>query len=91
MRHDGAIVLAICVLALGCCPGPASARTFGGYDSIDACVSHAVGYLWAEEHAIESIDDCPDNRSEAFYEGCLTYVGDPRRVNKRPAFPLVLG
>jgi hypothetical protein len=27
----------------------------------------------------KNIDDCPDNRSEAFYEGCLTYVDDPER------------
>jgi hypothetical protein len=52
------------------------ARTFGGYDWIDDC---AAGYLWAEEREIESIYEYPENRSEAFYEGCLTYVDDPER------------
>jgi hypothetical protein len=49
----------------------------------------------AEEREIQNIDDCPENRSEAFYscigiggrhepvrafyEGCLTYVDDPER------------
>lgn len=23
--------------------------------------------------------ECPESRSEAFYEGCLTYVDDPER------------
>jgi len=32
-----------------------------------------------EERGIENIDECPENRSEAFYEGCLTYVDDPER------------
>ena len=59
--------------------GQASARTFGGYDCTDNCVGHAAGYLWAEERGIENLDDCPENRSEAFYEGCLTYVDDPDR------------
>jgi len=73
-------VLVLCVLTLGfCAPSPVSARTFGGYDCTDDCVSHAAGYLWAEEHEIENIDHCPENRSEAFYEGCLTYVDDPER------------
>jgi hypothetical protein len=70
----------MCVLPIGlCAPSHASARTFGGYDCTDDCVSHAAGYLWAEEHEIENIDHCPENRSEAFYEGCLTYVDDPER------------
>jgi hypothetical protein len=46
---------------------PASARTFGGYDCTDDCVGHAAGYRWAEEREIEYIDECPENRSEAFY------------------------
>ena len=33
----------------------------------------------AEERGIDDIDKCPDNRSEAIYEGCLTYVDDPER------------
>ena len=67
-------------LALGCCaPGQASARTFGGYVCTDNCVSHAAGYRWAEQWEIENIADCPETRSEAFYEGCLTYVDDPDR------------
>lgn len=74
------IVLVICVLALGCCaPNSASARTFGGYDCTDGCVGHAAGYRWAEEHGIEITDQCPENRSDAFYEGCLAYVDDPDR------------
>jgi hypothetical protein len=54
-------------------------RTFGGFDCTDECVSHAAGYLWAEEHEIENIERCPENRSAASYEGCLTYVDDPER------------
>jgi hypothetical protein len=74
------LVLAACALPLWfCAPTLALARTFGGYDCTDDCVSHAAGYLWAEEREIESIDGCPENRSEAFYEGCLTYVDDPER------------
>ena len=74
------LVLAVCALLFGlCAPSSVLARTFGGYDCTDDCVSHAAGYLWAEEHEIESIDDCPKNRSEAFFEGCLTYVDDPER------------
>jgi hypothetical protein len=77
---DRSTVILVCAFALGCCaPGQASARTFGGYDCTDDCVGHAAGYRWAEERGIENIDDCPDNRSEAFYEGCLTYVDDPER------------
>src|SRR5262245_14004596 len=73
-------VLALCAWLLGfCAPDTASARTFGGYDCTDDCVSHAAGYLWAEEREIQNIDDCPENRSEAFHEGCLTYVDDPER------------
>jgi hypothetical protein len=72
------IVLVTSVLAFGCClAGRASARTFGGYDCTDDCVSHAAGDLWAEKREIDSIDDCPKNRSVAFYEGCLTYFDDP--------------
>jgi hypothetical protein len=75
-----AIVLVTSVLAFACCTaGQASTRTFGGYDCTDDCVVHAAGYRWAEERGIENIDDCPENRSEAFYEGCLTYVDDPQR------------
>jgi hypothetical protein len=33
----------------------------------------------AEEREIENIDECPANSSDAFYEGCLTYVDDPER------------
>src|SRR5262245_16753487 len=74
------IVLVISVLAFVCCTaGQASARTFGGYDCTDDCVGHAAGYRWAEERGIENIDECPENRSEAFYEGCLAYVDDPER------------
>jgi|SRR5215471_6171870 len=74
------IVFVTSVVAFVCCSaGQASARTFGGYDCTDDCVSHAAGYLWAEEREVESIDGCPENRSEAFYEGCLTYVDDPER------------
>src|SRR5215470_1239971 len=77
------IVLVTSVVAFVCCSaGQASARTFGGYDCTDDCVSHAAGYLWAEEREVESIDGCPENRSEAFYEGCLTYVDDPERGAK---------
>jgi hypothetical protein len=54
-------------------------ETFGGYDCTDECVSHAAGYRWAEEREIQNINDCPKNRSESFYEGCLTYVDDPER------------
>jgi len=73
-------VLVTSVLAFGCfTASQVSARTFGGYDCTDDCVSHAAGYLWAEEHEIENVDHCPENRSEAFYEGCLTYVDDPER------------
>jgi hypothetical protein len=25
------------------------------------------------------MDECPENSSDAFYEGCLTYVDDPER------------
>ena len=57
----------------------ASTRTFGGYDCTGDCVGHAAGYRWAEEREIENIDECSENRSEAFYEGCLTYVDDPER------------
>ena len=75
-----ALYLVACILALACCaPGQASARTFGGYDCTDNCVGHAAGYRWAEERGIENIDECPENRSEAFYEGCLAYVDDPER------------
>ena len=76
-----AIYLVACILALACCaPGQASARTFGGYDCTDNCVGHAAGYRWAEERGIENIDECPENRSQAFYEGCLTYLDDPERL-----------
>jgi hypothetical protein len=79
MTH-GSIVVLLCLLALGCwAPCQASARTFGGYDCTDDCVGHAAGYRWAEERWIEIIGACPENRSEAFYEGCLTYVDDPER------------
>ena len=72
-----ALYLVTCILALGCCaPGQASARTFGGYDCTDNCVGHAAGYRWAEERGLENMDECPENRSEAFYEGCLAYVDD---------------
>src|SRR5262245_14337078 len=74
------IFLVAGVLAFGfCAPSHASARTFGGYDCTDGCVGHAAGDLWAEQHAMETMDDCAENRSEAFYEGCLTYVDDPER------------
>src|SRR5690242_18774683 len=80
MTNGSAITIVLFVLALGCwAPGQASARTFGGYDCTDDCVGHAAGYRWAEQREIEYIDDCPENRSEAFYEGCLTYVDDPDR------------
>jgi hypothetical protein len=74
------IVLVTSALAFVCCaPCHASTRTFGGYDCTDGCVGHAAGYRWAEERGIDDIDKCPDDRSEAFYEGCLTYVDDPER------------
>jgi len=74
------LVLAVCVLPLGFCESShASTRTFDGYDCTDECVSHAAGYRRAEEREIQNINDCPKNRSEAFYEGCLTYVDDPER------------
>ena len=79
-RRSCSAIFVACVLALGCCAvGPASARTFGGYDCTDNCVGHAAGYRWAEERGIENIDECPVNSSDAFYEGCLTYVDDPER------------
>ena len=75
-----AIVLVTSVLALGCCaPGQASARTFGGYECTDDCVGHAAGYRWADANEITDADDCPENRSDEFYEGCLAYVDDPDR------------
>jgi hypothetical protein len=75
-----ALYFVACILALACCaPGKASARTFGGYDCTDNCVGHAAGYRWAEERGLENMDECPENRSEAFYEGCLAYVDDPER------------
>ena len=40
-----------------------------------ACCWIPVG----REREIEYIDECPENRTEAFYEGCLTYVDDPER------------
>jgi hypothetical protein len=80
MIYHSKIVFVVCVLALGCCTvGPASARTFGGYDCTDDCVGHAAGYRWAEATEITDADDCPENRSEAFYEGCLAFVDDPER------------
>ena len=75
-----ALYLVTCILALACCaPGQAPARTFGGYDCTDNCVGHAAGYRWAEERGLENMDECPENKSEAFYEGCLAYVDDPER------------
>jgi hypothetical protein len=75
VTNRSAIILVTSVLALCCClPGHASARTFGGYDCTDNCVGHAAGYRWAEERGIENIDERPANSSDAFYEGCLTYV-----------------
>ena len=80
VTNRSAIVLVTSVLALGCCaPGQASGRTFGGYDCTDDCVGHAAGYQWAEERGIEDIAECPASSSDAFYEGCLTYVDDPER------------
>jgi hypothetical protein len=80
MTDPIAIALVVFALMLGCCAsGHASARTFGGYDCTGDCVGHAAGYRWAEERGIDDIDKCPDDRSEAFYEGCLTYVDDPER------------
>jgi hypothetical protein len=77
---DRSTIILVCVLAVGfSAPGQASARTFGGYDCTDDCVGHAAGYRWAEERGIENIDECPDNRSKAFYEGCLVFVDDPER------------
>ena len=32
----------------------------------------------ADKRAYDT-DDCPENRSDAFYEGCLAYVDDPER------------
>ena len=67
-------------LALACCaPGQASARTVGGYDCTDNCVGHDAGYRWAEELWMRNHYQCPENRSQAFYEGCLTYLDDPER------------
>jgi hypothetical protein len=80
MTYRSASVLAICVLLFDFyAVGPVSARTFGGYDCTNDCVGHAAGYRWAEERGIEYIDEWPENRSEAFYEGCITYVDDPER------------
>jgi hypothetical protein len=80
MTDRSAIAFVLLSLALGCsASGQASARTFGGYDCTDDCIAHAAGYRWAEERGIEDIDGCPENRSEAFYEGCLAYVDDPER------------
>jgi hypothetical protein len=80
MTFRNTIGPAICVLVLGCCTsGPASARTFGGYECTDDCVGHAAGCRWAEEREIENTDHCPENRSEAFHEGCLAFVDDPER------------
>jgi hypothetical protein len=85
VTNRSAIVLLTSVLALGCCaPGQASGRTFGGYDCTDNCVGHAAGYRWAEERGIEYIDECPENRSEEFYEGCLTYVDATQAVGWLP-------
>ena len=80
VTNRSAIVLVISVLAFSyCAPGQASARTFGGFECTDDCVGHAAGYRWAEATEITDTDDCPENRSDAFYEGCLAYVDDPER------------
>jgi hypothetical protein len=76
-RGCSAIFLMACVLAFA--PDPASARTFGGYECTDDCVGHAAGYRWAEMNAITDADDCPEQLSDEFYEGCLAYVDDPDR------------
>jgi hypothetical protein len=65
-------VILVCVLALGCsAAGQAAARTFGGYECTDDCVGHAAGYRWAEAADITDANDCPENSSDEFYEGCL--------------------
>lgn len=44
VTYSNTIVLVTSFLALGCCAvGPASARTFGGYDCTYDCVVHAAG------------------------------------------------
>ena len=79
VTHRQALVFVASVLALCCAVGPASARTFGGFECTDDCVGHAAGYRWAEATEITDTDDCPQKRSAEFYEGCLAYVDDPER------------
>ena len=69
------------VLAFDCCAtSQALARTFGGYDCADDCVGHAAGYRWAEERWVESIDECPENRSGADFDDDGKVILVPRRT-----------
>ena len=54
-------------------------RTFGGYYCTIDCSGHRAGYLWAEDQDIQDEFQCPQGRSNSFYEGCLAYTEDPSR------------
>src|SRR5262245_24321078 len=74
------LAVAATVISLGVAtPHSTHARTFGGYECTVDCTGHAAGYRWAEEHDITDAADCPDGRSQSFYEGCVVYTEDPGR------------
>jgi len=58
---------------------PALGATFGGYECTDDCSGHSAGYEWGEQHNVASEQDCPEGRSQSFYEGCVVYTEDSSR------------
>ncbi|MHC2457706.1 hypothetical protein ACVMIX_004347 [Rhizobium leguminosarum] len=71
-------MFSLSVLLVPSSAGASFAQSFGGNSCVDNCEGHRAGYEWAEEHNIQSEDECSGN-SSSFEEGCRTYTEDPDR------------
>src|SRR5882757_4889224 len=83
----GVLSLGCVLVLLNCSTSPANptpsveekpGRVFKGYDCTVDCSGHEAGYKWAEQHDIDSEDDCETagdhSNSPSFAEGCKAFV-----------------
>jgi hypothetical protein len=48
-------------------------RVTGDQSCEEDCAGHDTGYAWAKVHKTEKAVDCPNDKGEAFEEGCRAY------------------
>jgi|SRR5271170_6637740 len=74
-----ALALAVFSIIVLVRTGGSQDKAFGDFDCSADCSGDAAGYRWAELHYIDNENECPNDSSQAFRDGCIAYTRDLNR------------